>query len=50
LPEVKNKLVEKTLETLSKNTTFTRIAIPGKTDEESLALFEDFMKHGHTFP
>jgi hypothetical protein len=37
-------------EILSKNTTFTGITILGKIDEESLAFFEAFMKHGHTFP
>jgi hypothetical protein len=50
LPEVKTKEVEKTPEILSKDTTITGIAIPGKTDLESLALFEAFMKHGHAFP
>jgi hypothetical protein len=35
---------------LSMNKTITISALPGKTFEETFALFEAFMKHGHTFP
>jgi hypothetical protein len=50
LPEDKTKEVEKTPETLSKDAIITGISIPGKSDQELLALFEAFMKHGHNFP
>jgi len=50
LLEAKTKKVEKTLEILPKDTTITEISILGKNNQESLALFEDFMRHGHTFP
>jgi hypothetical protein len=49
-PEVKTKEVEKTPEIFPKDTTITGISIPGKNNQESLALFEAFMKHGHSFP
>jgi hypothetical protein len=32
-----------------KDTTITWISIPSKTNHESLALFEAFMEHGHSF-
>jgi hypothetical protein len=50
LPEDKTKEVEKTPETLSKDAIITGISIPGKSDQELLASFEAFMKHGHNFP
>jgi hypothetical protein len=49
-PEDKTKEVEKTPETLSKDAIITRISIPSKSDQEFLALFKSFMKHGHNFP
>jgi hypothetical protein len=48
--EIKTKEVERTPETLSKDAIITWISIPGKTDQELLALFEAFMKHEHNFP
>jgi hypothetical protein len=38
------------LEILSTNTTIIGSTLPGKTFEETFALFEAFMKNGHTFP
>jgi hypothetical protein len=50
LPQDKIKEVERTPETLSKDAIIIGISILGKSDQESLTLFEDFMKHGHNFP
>jgi hypothetical protein len=50
LHEVKNKEVERTPETLPKDSIITGISILGKTNQDLLALFEAFMKHGHNFP
>jgi hypothetical protein len=49
-PEVKTKEADKTPETLSKDTTEKEQTLPGKTLQETLAMFEAFMKHGHVFP
>jgi len=48
--EVKNKEVEKKPEILSKNPTFTWIAIPSNRFEETFAMFESFMKNGNNLP
>lgn len=50
LPEVKTKEIEKTQEIASKDTTVTKSSLPGKTIQETFAMFEVFMKHGHNFP
>jgi hypothetical protein len=50
LPEVKTKEIEKTQEIASKDITVTESSLPGKTIQETFAMFEVFMKHGHTFP
>jgi hypothetical protein len=42
--------VERTPETLSKDEIIIGISIPGISDQELLALFESFMKHGNNLP
>jgi hypothetical protein len=42
--------VEKTPKIVPKDSIIIGISIPGKIDQELLALFEDFMKHGHNCP
>jgi hypothetical protein len=50
LHEVKTKEVENTPKILPKDTKIIEISIPSKNNQESLALFEALMRHGHTFP
>jgi len=49
-PKVKTKEVEKTPETSSNDTIVKEPTLPGNTLQETLAMFESFMKHGHMFP
>jgi hypothetical protein len=44
-PEVKTNEVEKTPETSSKDATVKEPTLPGKTLQETLAMFEAFMKN-----
>jgi hypothetical protein len=48
-PEVKTKEVDKT-NTSSKDTTMKEPTLPGKTLQKTIAMFQDFMKHGNVFP
>jgi len=48
-PEVKTKEADKIPETLSKDTIEKEQTLPGKNLQETLAMFEAFMKHGHVF-
>jgi hypothetical protein len=48
--EIKTKEADKTPDSSSRHTTVKEPTIPGKTLQETLAMFEYFKKHGHVFP
>jgi hypothetical protein len=50
LTEVKTREVDKTTDASSKYIMEKKQNMPGKTLQETWAMFEAFMKHGHVFP